>query len=212
MSAAKHAGVWRVALTGGIASGKTLAGEFLKARGVPVIDADDVVHALLKENETLKRQIRAEFGDAVFLPDGTVNRPALGAIVFGDTSKRKLLESWIHPKTREVIENFYQQNAHAPIGVSIIPLLFESGLENRYDEVWLLESDEAQQIERLMRHRHMTREDAEARIRNQMPLEEKRKHTMQHPAHAILDNRGKPEALIAQLEECLSRLSDDPAH
>lgn len=206
MAAAKQAGVWRVALTGGIASGKSLAGAFLKSRNIPVIDADDVVHALLKEDVELRRQIRAEFGKAVFLPDGGVNRPALGAIVFKDPAKRKRLESWIHPKTREVIEEFYRQNQHAPLAVSIIPLLFESGLEDRYDEVWLLESDEAQQIERLMQHRHMTRDDAEARIRNQMPLAEKRRRTMLHRAYEILDNRGEPEALLAQIEKRLSQL------
>ncbi|HEY9746709.1 MAG TPA: dephospho-CoA kinase [Oculatellaceae cyanobacterium] len=200
--------VRRVAMTGGIASGKSLAGAFLKSKGIPVIDADDVVHALLREDEDLKRRIREAFGDAVFDADGAVNRPALGRIVFNDVAKRKLLESWIHPKTRDVIERFYQQHADALIVVSIIPLLFESGLQDRYDEVWLLETDEAQQVERLMQNRGMSREDAEARIRNQMPLAEKREKTRAHAAWQILDNRGTPEHLQNQLERVLSQMRD----
>jgi dephospho-CoA kinase len=203
MTEAKPGKIRRVALTGGIASGKSLVGEFLKSRVIPVIDADDVVHVLLREDEALKQQIRTEFGDDVFHADGTVNRPALGAIIFDDVAKRKLLESWIHPKTRDVIEKFYETHAKEAMGVSIIPLLFESKLEDRYDEVWLLESDETQQIERLMQHRGMARSHAEARIRNQMPLTEKRQRTQKHAAYQILDNRGTPEQLKAQLEAIL---------
>jgi dephospho-CoA kinase len=203
MAETRPSRIRRIALTGGIASGKSLVGAFLKSRGIPVIDADDVVHQLLREDSELKQQIRTEFGDAVFHEDGTINRPALGAIVFSDVAKRKLLESWIHPKTRDVIEQFYVKHADAPMGVSIIPLLFESGLENRYDEVWLLESDETQQVERLMQHRGMSRADAEARLRNQMPLAEKRTRTQKHAIYQILDNRHTPEALKIQLEALL---------
>lgn len=200
---AEKAVVRRVALTGGIASGKSLVGAFLKEHGIPVIDADDIVHQLLRESTVLKEQIRGEFGADVFDEAGHVHRPTLGAVVFADVTKRKLLESWIHPKTRDVIEQFYEAHADASMGVSIIPLLFESKLEDRYDEIWLLESDEEQQIERLMQTRAMSRSDAEARIRNQMPLAEKRKRTMQHPIYRILDNRGEPESLYQQLEQIL---------
>ena len=158
----------RIALTGGIACGKSLAGDYLRQQGISVIDADDVVHQLLREDETLKAKIRAEFGPEVFTPEGYVDRPQLGRQVFGNVAQRKLLESWIHPETRAVIERFYQQNQDAAMGVSIIPLLFESKLEDRYDEIWLLQTDEATQLERLLQKRGMSREDALARIQNQM--------------------------------------------
>lgn len=206
MSESRHEAtpkIRRVALTGGIASGKSLVGEYLKSQDIPVIDADDVVHTLLREDDELKVKIRSHFGKTVFREDGTINRPALGAIVFRDPEKRQLLESWIHPKTRETIEKFFQQHQHEPLGVAIIPLLLETGTERHYDEVWLLEADEAQQIERLMTKRNMTREEAQARLNSQMPLSEKRQRVQQHGTAAILDNRGTPEALLSQVESLL---------
>lgn len=199
----------RVALTGGIACGKSLVGDYLRQKGIPVIDADDVVHQLLREDEGLKAKIRAEFGPHVFTPEGHVDRPKLGQQVFGNVTRRKLLESWIHPETRAVIECFYQQHTNAPVVVSIIPLLFESALENRYDEVWLLLTDEATQLSRLTEKRGMSPEDALARIRNQMPTEEKIRRAQQHPCYLIWDNQGSPDQLYAQLNQRLAELSSD---
>jgi dephospho-CoA kinase len=196
----------RIALTGGIACGKSLVGEALRERGIPVIDADDVVHRLLREDEALKAKIRQEFGSEVFTSEGYVDRPRLGRTIFGDVARRKLLESWIHPETRTVIERFHEENRDAPIVVSIIPLLFESGLEERYDEVWLLLTDEATQLRRLLEKRGMSREDALARIRNQMPAEEKARRTRQQASHAIWENNGEPADLLRQLDARLAAL------
>lgn len=197
----------KIALTGGIACGKSLVGEALLQRGIPVIDADEVVHQLLREDESLKQKIRNEFGPEVFTVEGFVKRPLLGKKVFGDPTRRKLLESWIHPETRTVMERFYLQNEHAPAVISIIPLLFESNLEDRYDEVWLLQTEVALQLERLEQRRGMTREDALARIQNQMSNEEKRQRAQQHPCHYIWENKGTPEQLLTQLEQRLKALS-----
>jgi dephospho-CoA kinase len=202
--------VRRVALTGGIASGKSLAGDYLRQRNIPVIDADDVVHDLLRDDAEIRTNIRTEFGDGVFSPDGQLDRKALGLAVFGDTPRRKLLESWIHPKTREVIEAFYRANADATLGVSIIPLLFESGLENRYDEVWLIETPEEIQLQRLREARAMLHEDAMARIRSQMPYPEKQLRAELHPSYRILRNTGKPEDLYGQLDAALEAIAHQP--
>ena len=193
----------RIVLTGGIASGKSLVGDYLIQKGIPVIDADLVVHQLLREDEALKVKIRAEFGPEVFTPEGEVDRPKLGQLVFADTARRKLLESWIHPKTREIIEQFYIQNAQATVAVSIIPLLFESQLENLYDEVWLLETDEEIQLARLTEKRGMSREDALARIRNQMPFEEKLTRSQTHPCHVLFINNTELDNLYRQIEKRL---------
>lgn len=195
-----------VALTGGIACGKSLVGDALRVRGIPVIDADDVVHRLLREDEGLKAKIREAFGPEVFTPEGAVDRPRLGQAVFGDVARRKLLESWIHPETRAVIERFHRENRDAPVVVSIIPLLFESSLADRYDEVWLLQTDEATQLRRLMENRGMSREDALARIRNQMSAEEKARRARQHPCHVIWDNNGAPADLLRQVNARLAAL------
>lgn len=201
----------KVALTGGIASGKSLAGEYLRGKGIPVIDADDVVHRLLREDSDLKAKVRQEFGDAVFDPADNVIRAKLGELVFKSVPRRKLLESWIHPKTRERIEAFYVENHQAPLGVSIIPLLFESHLEDRYDEVWLLETDEATQMARLQGSRGMTESDAMARIRNQMPMADKLERARQCPCSAVIRNSGSPDDLFSQLNALLSRITDRPA-
>ena len=199
----------RIALTGGIACGKSLVGEVLRHQGIPVIDADEVVHQLLREDEGLKNKIREEFGPEVFTDEGFVDRPRLGQQVFGNTDRRKLLESWIHPETRAVIERFYQQNEQAPLAISIIPLLFESNLEDRYDEVWLLQTDVSTQLERLQQYRGMTREDALARIRNQMSNEDKMKRAKQHPCHRIWENNTTPDQLLTQIQQRLKELSAD---
>jgi len=197
----------RIALTGGIACGKSLVGEYLRQKGILVIDADEVVHQLLREDATLKDKIRAEFGPDVFTDEGFVDRPRLGQQVFGDVTRRKLLESWIHPETRTVIEQFYKQNEQAHLAISIIPLLFESNLEDRYDEVWLLQTDEALQLARLEQQRGMTRQDAMARIRNQMSNEDKIRRAKQHPCHYTWENNSTPEQLLTQLEQRLKALS-----
>lgn len=195
--------VRRIALTGGIASGKSLAAEYLKDHGVPVIDADEIVHRLLQEDTGLKAQIRDVFGNGVFCPNGNVDRQKLGLAVFADAGLRKQLESWIHPKVREAIEVFYGQHAHEKQAVSVIPLLFESGLEDRYDEVWLIESDESDQLQRLIEKRGMSQEDALARIQSQMTLAEKRERTAQHACGQIIPNASFPENLYEQLDKLL---------
>ncbi|WP_373531138.1 dephospho-CoA kinase [Vampirovibrio sp.] len=202
----------RIALTGGIACGKSLAGAYLKKQGLPVIDADDVVHDLLRNDEALKSKIREAFGAEVFDESGHVKRPALGQQVFADPERRKLLESWIHPKTRQAMEAFYAQHGHQAAGVCIIPLLFESRLADRYDAVWLLDTPPAIQRQRLITQRGMSEADAMARIQNQMSREEKRTLTQQHPGGHIIDNVGDaasaetPEALYKQLDALLKAL------
>lgn len=195
----------KIALTGGIACGKSLAGDYLQKLGIPVIDADHVVHQLLKEDLTLKRQIQEEFGPAIFNAAGEIDRVQLGKAVFGNLDKRKLLESWIHPKTREQIEAFYRRHSEDPKVVAIIPLLFESGIEKYYDEVWLLETEPDMQLDRLLNHRGMSREDAQARILSQMPSDIKRQRAELHGCYCIINNSSTPDMLYAEILKCLER-------
>lgn len=199
--------ILRIALTGGIACGKSLAGAYLKERGLPVIDADDVVHELLRDDEALKAQIKEAFGADVFDENGQINRAALGKQVFANSSHRRLLESWIHPKTRQVMEAFYHQHKSQVAGVCVIPLLFESRLADRYDQVWLLDTSPETQLRRLTEKRGMTEADAMARIQNQMSREEKQALTRQHPHGIIIDNQQEsPESLFGHLDALLKAL------
>lgn len=197
----------RVALTGGIAGGKSLVGEYLKSKGIPVIDADTVVHRLLREDAEIRERIRQEFGENIFLPDGAIDRKTLGAIVFNHPEKRKLLEGWIHPKTRQAIDRFYEEHKDMPVAVALIPLLFEGDdphMARRYDEVWLLETDEATQVDRLMRSRNMSREEALARIRSQMPMRTKREMAQSLEHCRIIRNDADPASLYRQIDGILA--------
>lgn len=191
----------RIGLTGGIGSGKSLVGDFLKTQGVPVIDADTVVHQLLAEDAPVRTAIRETFGADIFTPDGRVDRPKLGAQVFAHPDRRRVLEGLLHPPTRVAIDRFFEAHAEAPLAVAMIPLLFESGLQDRYDETWLVVATEAQQMERLQATRGLSREEALARIHAQMPLDEKKAR-----ADVLIDNTGSPEATQRQVSALLQHV------
>lgn len=196
--------VWKIAVTGGIASGKSMVGDYLRAQGVPVIDADGVVHQILRENTALQAWIREVFGQGVFASDGSLDRQALGAVVFQDAEKRRMLEQQIHPLVRQEMMAFYQTHADQAVGVALIPLLFESSLEKHYDEVWLLDVDEATQLERLMQCRGMSRKDALARIGSQLPLAVKKQRLNEHPHGILLDNTGTPTETYHRVDRLLA--------
>jgi dephospho-CoA kinase len=196
----------RISLTGGIASGKSLVGDYLQRKGIPVIDADQVVHTLLRSDTALQAQIRQAFGDECLNDDGSVNRAQVGSVVFGDVDKRRQLEQWIHPKVRQAMNVFYetQQAAGQSIGVALIPLLFESRLQDLYDEIWLIQTTEALQQQRLAEHRSMEDDAALARIQSQMPFEDKHTALRKHPCGHLLMNTGSPEALYQQVDDLLA--------
>lgn len=196
-------GLKKIALTGGIASGKSLAAEFLQTRGIPVIDADAVVHDLLRTDPALQARIRRTFGDTVFDHQGQVDRKALGGRVFQDAGLRRQLESWIHPQVRERIEAFFEAHRDRSMAVALIPLLFESDLARHYDEIWLIDTPPELQIERLRRYRAMGEADARARIDNQMPMAEKRCRAQALPNAHIITNTGEPRDMFAQIERLL---------
>lgn len=198
---------FRLALTGGIASGKSLVGKFLTDQGIPVIDADDVVHDLLKNDNGLKQCIASYFGSSVLDSEGNIQRKVLGQQVFSDVNHKKMLESWIHPKTRAVLTSFYEQHkASHTLVVSIIPLLFESNLQGLYDGVWLIDVPVETQIARMVQTRGLTRKEALDRINAQMSAEEKKQKLLHCLRYCLIDNSQMPENLIARVKGCLFSL------
>lgn len=128
-----------VAITGGIAAGKTEALAAFARRGAAVSSADELVHRVYREDESLKSELRDRWGDGVFSADGEVDRAAVGAIVFADRAELAWLESVLHPRVREAQQRWLDEVAgraeQPPLVVVEIPLLYETGADARYDRV-----------------------------------------------------------------------------
>ena len=170
----------RIALTGGIACGKSTLAKFLRELGIRLLDADDVVHELEAPGGAAVPAIVARFGTGVLAADGSVDRPKLAGIVFADAAARRGLEAILFPLVRSRLRAFTSEAARrgrppstAPLYIAIIPLLFESHWEGDYDIILAITSPLECQIHRMMRTRGYSRVQAEARLAAQMPVAEK---------------------------------------
>jgi dephospho-CoA kinase len=164
----------RVALTGGIGTGKSVVLEQLRALGARVLDADAVAHAVMAPGTPAAAAIRDRFGAAVVAPDGGVDRPALGAVVFSDEGARRDLESIVHPAVYDTIDAWMAACAREGAGVAVaeIPLLFETGHEADFDVVLVTACAPDEQVRRIVA-RGGTEADARRRMAAQWPLSDK---------------------------------------
>ena len=175
----------RVALTGGIACGKSLVAKFLNELGIETIDADDIVHELIPEEE----------------------RRRLARVVFNDPKARAELEARIHPLVRGKIETFLcppPPLISTSPRIAVIPLLFEAHWEGNFDIICCVSSERGLQISRMMTTRGYTREEAEARLAAQMPVEEKAEKS-----HYVIDNNGSSQELKLQVAEFVNWLKEN---
>ena len=162
-------------LTGGIACGKSTISLTLKELGAVIVDGDVLSRELTAENGPALPDIRRAFGDDVFHPDGSLNRRALGSIVFADGKARATLDGIMQPLLLTLILRDMEdaRNNGAAVCVLDMPLLYEKGLERLCDRVWCAYVPRETQLERLMQRDGFTREEAEDRLRSQLPAEEK---------------------------------------
>lgn len=162
-------------LTGGIACGKSTISLTLAELGAVIVDGDVLSRELTAESGAALPAIRAAFGNGVFHPDGTLNRRALGAVVFADDAARATLDSIMQPLLREMILRSIESARASGASVCVLdmPLLYEKGLDSLCDRVWCAYIPRETQLERLMARDGFTREEAEARLRSQLPAEEK---------------------------------------
>lgn len=209
----------RIGLTGGIATGKSLVGRLLQERhGLPVLDADAYARDALAPGSSASLAVLEHFGPAVLAPASaagaggaqdpaasTIDRKALGRIVFADAGQRRWLERLLHPLVRARFERELERVAAAPVVVLMVPLLFEAGLETLCSEVWVVTCEPAQQRQRLQERDQLSAEDAEERIRSQWPLARK-----QALADVWIDNRRSPEDLEAAVAAALVGQSAPP--
>ncbi len=191
----------KVALTGGIATGKSYVLGKLRDRGVATIDADDIVHAALGPGTPTAKAVAAQFGGAFLQPDGSIHRRLLGVKVFGDPDARLTLEAIIHPVVYEEIGKWYA-TLDRPMGVASIPLLFETGREGDFDVVVVTACTPEQQIQRLIERDRMNEEEAKQRIAAQWPTDEKVKR-----ANFVILTGGSTLTTDEQVDEMLVKLS-----
>ena len=188
--------MFKIGLTGGIASGKSTVLTYFKDKGIPYIDADIVAREVVEPGTKGLEAIVDVFGSNVLHDDGTLNREALGAIVFHNEEKRRQLNDCLKEHIRNRIMELtahYESNRTAVL-IYDIPLLIEGEWYTMMDEVWLVYVNEPTQIERLMSRNGFSKEDALARINSQMRLDDKRAYV-----DIIVDNNGTPHDLTVQL-------------
>ena len=163
-----------IGLTGGIASGKSAVAKILRDMGIYVIDADVVARQVVEPGQPAWREIVDHFGSAVLNEDGSINRPELGKIIFSDPEARQRLNQITHPRIRSIIIGQMKEAllSHNLV-VLEIPLLIEGGTAYPLNEIWVVCTDESNQLQRLQKRNGLTEEDALERIRAQMPLHEK---------------------------------------
>lgn len=190
-----------IGLTGGIASGKSTVSQYLESKGYIVLDSDKYAHTVLEPGQKGYLQIVDYFGEEILNEDKTINRRALGQIVFNDKDKLQALNSFTHPEVRRMMQedlDKYKQDHHVFLD---IPLLYENKRDTICDLVITVYVNEETQLERLMARNGFTKDEALSRIRSQMPLDEKKERS-----DVVFDNNGSVEALYKQIDRFLSEI------
>lgn len=193
----------RVGLTGGIACGKSLVGGFFRDRGVPVVDDDVAARDAVAPGTEGLAAVVAEFGKEILAADGSLDRPALGRIVFADDGRRRRLMAITHPRIGALLAERFREaeQSGAPMVVYESALLFENGNYDAWRPIVVVTTDHETQVERIASRNGLSREEAEDRIRSQMSVDEKVSR-----ADHVIDNSGSTADAAARFEEVFARL------
>lgn len=165
-----------IGLTGGVATGKSTVAQMFKQCGAVVIDADALAREVVQPDKPAWRDVVRTFSKKVLNPDRTINRQALGSIVFRYPAKRRRLERIIHPRVAREQQRLTREAARKdPTAVVLydVPLLFEAGIDKRVQKIIVVTADQQTQIARLKKRNGLSRAEALRRIRSQMPLAKK---------------------------------------
>jgi dephospho-CoA kinase len=191
----------RVGLTGGVASGKSTVSAMLRELGAVVVDADQLAREVVAPGTEGLTEIVEAFGEGVLTPEGELDRPAMGAIVFGDEEARRRLEAIIHPRVRRRGAELEAAAGPDAVVVHDIPLLAETGQAEAFDAVVVVDVPVETQVRRMVDLRGMSREEAEARIAAQASREDR----LAVATH-VIDNTGTLEDLRERVAEVFESL------
>jgi dephospho-CoA kinase len=186
-----------IGLTGGIGSGKSTVSKLLAELGAPIIDADQVGHAIYAPDGPAYPGMIAAFGEGILAPDRTIDRKKLGPIVFADPAALKRLNSIVHPKMfarmREMVDAMRTGGERKPIVIEAA-ILIEANWQPLFNEIWLVVASRERVIERVERDRGLKPEQTEARIRAQLSDDDRRKY-----ATTVVTNNGTIDELRAKV-------------
>jgi dephospho-CoA kinase len=193
--------ILHVGLTGGIASGKSAVSQRLAEHGAVIIDADQLAREVVDVGTEGFAQIVGEFGEGVVAEDNSLDRAALGQMVFDDETARARLNAIVHPKVREAAAQRRQAAPEGSVVVEDIPLLVETGQQDRFDVLVVVQAPEAERLRRMSEDRGMDRHEAELRISAQTTDQQRAA-----AADVVLDNSGTLEELYAQTDRLWDEL------
>jgi len=191
----------RVGLTGGVASGKSAVAALLRELGAVVIDSDQLAREVVEPGSPGLAAVVEEFGETVLTGDGHLDRAALGSLVFGDEASRRRLEGILHPLIRARAAEAEAEAGSGALVVHDIPLLVETGQADRFDAVLVVDVPVETQVERMVRDRGWSAEDARSRVAAQADREERRA-----VATHVIDNTGTHDDLRERVTEVVGEL------
>ena len=195
--------MFRIGLTGGVGCGKSTVSRYLAKQGIPIIDGDEISREAVMPGSPVMREIERLFGSEMLTEDGNLNREKMAELVFSDEGKRQTLNGLIHPfvwKKTEEATLAAQETGHRFV-VLDMPLLLEIGWNLRVESVWVVTVPQEVQIRRVQKRDGVTREQAMARIRKQMPTVSKIGY-----ADIVIDNSGTEEETYRQVDEALAEI------
>jgi len=195
-----------IGLTGGIASGKSTVSSLLKGLGAYIIDVDEVGRGVVEKGEKAYNEIVDYFGEEILLPDGEINRKALGHIVFSDSNKLKKLNSITHPHIIDRVKEIIRRCKAEGIEIVVVDaaILIEMGLHTVCDTIWLVSVDREIQLQRLMERDKYSYEEANNRIMAQLSDEKKSQY-----ADVIIVNNGNLDELTEEVKKQWNKIATD---
>lgn len=190
-----------IAIVGNIASGKSTVENVLRKKGYKVFDSDIIAHEVLDD---LSEKILEAFKDYDISKNGRISRQKLGALVFKDKNLKEKLENIVHPEIKDRLKKIFEENKLEKYIFVSIPLLFEVGWRNLFDKILFIYTEDKIRLNRLMQRNNFTKDEALARIKSQLPQEEKVK-----VSDFIINNNHSIDVLQKYIERFIIQLEDN---